>query len=99
MNSKLKGIFAMLMSILKIFLPSAQKMSEMAAKKIQESVNSATAGKEDVVSKYAEFADEATTVAKTITLIMKDGKIDDEERAALAEMLSPLFEKALTLVK
>ena len=89
----------MLMSILKIFLPSAQKMSEMAAKKIQDSVNSATSGKEELVSKYAEFADEATTFAKSVALIMKDSKIDDEERAAIAEMLVPLFEKARTLLK
>lgn len=85
--------------LLKKFIPSADTLAALAAEQIQNATNKATAGKEEVVGKYAEFAQEATNIVDFVAKIMKDGNIDDEEREGLADMMTPLFEKALTLIK
>lgn len=47
-------------------------------------------GKEEVIAKYGSAADEFTKIQAKITSWLKDGKIDDNEKAELKAALLPL---------
>lgn len=75
--------------LLKLFLPSAETLAGFAADAVQKLVNES--GKADVIGRYGSMADSATDVQKWITSTLSDGKIDDAEKDAIAEKLTPLF--------
>ena len=60
---------------------------EIIAKCINES------GKADVIAQYGTYADEFTKVQAKVTAYLRDGKIDEQEKAELARALLPLAEK------
>lgn len=83
-------------SILKIFLPNSQKMADLAADRIAESVNSSDL--KDNIAKYAAMSKTATEMADWLAKVLQDGAIDEMERDELAERLRPLFEKVVALI-
>ena len=86
----------MLKSILKLFIPSPKKLSNMAAEKIQTVVNQS--GKEDLIAKYASMADSATDIQKWVTERLVDGKIDDLEKSEISDKLEPLLQKIIEII-
>ena len=86
----------MLKSILKFFIPSPKKLSDMAAEKIQTAVNQS--GKEDLIAKYASMADSATEIQKWVTEMLVDGKIDDIEKSEISDKLEPLLQKIIEII-
>ena len=77
--------------ILKLFMPSAQDITKMAVETIAKCINES--GKADVIAHYGTYADEFTKVQAKVTAYLRDGKIDEQEKAELARALLPLAEK------
>lgn len=63
--------------MLKLFLPSEEKLAAILAVKIAEGINNS--GKSACISKYGKIADEITAVQAKVTSIISDGKISAEE--------------------
>lgn len=49
--------------------------------------------KTELIAKYGTYADEFTKVQAKVTAYLRDGKIDEQEKAELARALLPLAEK------
>lgn len=77
--------------LLKMFMPSADQIADMAVKTVAEFINSS--GKTELIAKYGTAADEFTKIQAKITSWLKDGKIDEQEKAELKRALLPLAEK------
>lgn len=82
--------------LIKWFMPSSKKLSNMAAEKIQAAINQS--GKEDLIAKYASMADSATEIQKWVTELLVDGKIDDMEKSEISDKLEPLLKKIIDIV-
>lgn len=82
-----------------MFLPGAKRLAKYEAEKIQSTVNRSSVGREVVVGRYASLARETTETAAMLSKMLEDGKIDDDERDTIAQLLEPLNEKILALVK
>lgn len=82
--------------IIKMLMPSADDMAKMAVETIAKGINQS--GKADVIAKYGTYADEFTKVQAKITAWLKDGKIDEQEKAELYRALLPLAEKLIAEV-
>ena len=63
----------------------------MAVNAVADFIN--TSDKTDIIAKYGTAADEFTKVQAKLTNLLKDGKIDDAEKAELKKLLLPLAEK------
>lgn len=83
--------------LIKLFMPSAQDITKMAVDAIATFINQS--GKEDVIAKYGTYADEFTKVQSKITAWLRDGKIDDNEKAELYRALLPLAQKLIEEIK
>ena len=77
--------------LIKWFLPSADQIADMAVNAAADFIN--TSDKTDIIAKYGTAADEFTKVQAKLTSLLKDGKIDDAEKAELKKLLLPLAEK------
>ena len=77
--------------LIKWFLPSADQIADMAVNAAADFIN--TSDKTDIIAKYGTAADEFTKVQAKLTNLLKDGKIDDAEKAELKKLLLPLAEK------
>ena len=77
--------------LIKWFLPSADQIADMAVNAAADFIN--TSDKTDIIAKYGTAADEFTKVQAKLTSLLKDGKIDDAEKAELKTLLLPLAEK------
>ena len=82
--------------ILRILMPSADKMAEAVADAVAKFVNGS--GRQEVIEKYSTYADEFTKVQAKVTGWLRDGKVSDEERDELKRALLPLAEKLLEAV-
>ena len=82
--------------LIKWFLPSADQIADMAVNAAADFVN--TSDKTDIIAKYGTAADEFTKVQAKLTSLLKDGKIDDAEKAELKKLLLPLAEKLVNEV-
>lgn len=87
----------MIKSIVKA-VATPERLSGYAADGIQRGVNGTTAETAATVSKYATIANETAEIAKNISGMLTDGRIDDMERETLRKMLEPLFAKVMELV-
>ena len=85
----------MIKAIIKLFMPSPQKLANMAAEKIQKAVNESN--KADMIAKCAGIASYATDIQKFVSDTLIDGKVSDEETKRIEEKLVPLFEKVIEL--
>lgn len=63
----------------------------MAVKVAADFINSSD--KTELIAKYGTAADEFTKIQAKLTSWLKDGKIDDTEKAELYRALLPLAEK------
>ena len=77
--------------LIKWFLPSADQIADMAVNAAADFIN--TSDKTDIIAKYGTAADEFTKIQAKLTNLLKDGKIDDAEKAELKKLLLPLAEK------
>lgn len=85
----------MIKAIIKLFMPSPQKLAKMAARKIQKAVNESD--KANTIAKCAGIASYATDIQKFVSETLLDGKVSDEETKLIEEKLVPLFEKVVEL--
>ena len=77
--------------LIKWFLPSADQIADMAVNAVADFIN--TSDKTDIIAKYGTAADQFTKIQAKLTSLLKDGKIDDAEKAELKKLLLPLAEK------
>ena len=87
----------MLKSIIKA-VATPERRSAYAANGIQRGVNGTKVERAATVAKYATIANEAADIAKNISGMLTDGRIDKTERDTLQMMLKPLFAKVMELV-
>ena len=87
----------MLKSIIKA-IATPDRLSSYAADGIQRGVNGTKEETAATVAKYATITNEMAELAKNISAMLTDGRIDDMERDTLQEMLNPLFTKVMELV-
>ena len=85
----------MIKTLIKLFMPSPQKLANMAAQKIQKAVNESN--KAEMIAKCANIASYATDIQKFVSDTLIDGKVSDEETKRIEEKLVPLFEKVVEL--
>lgn len=85
----------MIKAIIKLFMPSPQKLANMAAEKIQKAVNESN--KAATIAKCASIASYATDIQRFVTDTLIDGKVSDDETKLIEEKLIPLFEKVTEL--
>lgn len=88
----------MLKAIAKFICPSSRSIAEAAADKIQSGVNGIDAEKKAVVAKYATAANEIGEIGNRLTAMLKDGSIDNAEKALLVGYIETLTNKAKALV-
>ena len=87
----------MLKSIIKA-IATPERLSGYAADGIQRGVNGTKEETAATVAKYATIANEAADIAKNISGMLTDGRIDKMERDTLQKMMEPLFAKVMELV-
>lgn len=87
----------MLKSIIKAVATPA-RLSSYAADGIQRGVNGTKEETATTIAKYATITNEMAELAKNISAMLTDGRIDDVERDTLQKMLDPLFAKVMELI-
>ena len=85
----------MLKAIIKLFMPSPQKLANMAAERIQKAINESD--KADTIARCAGIASYATEIQKFVSDTLLDGKVSDAEAKQVEDKLVPLFEKVVEL--
>ena len=87
----------MLKSIIKA-VATPERLSGYAADGIQRGINGTKEETAATIAKYATTANEMAELAKNISAMLTDGRIDNMERETLRKMLEPLFAKIMELV-
>ena len=87
----------MLKSIIKA-IATPERLSGYAADGIQRGVNGTKEETAATVAKYATITNEMAAIAKNVSAMLTDGRIEDSERDTLQKMLEPLFAKVMELV-
>ena len=87
----------MLKSIIKAIATPA-RLSSYAADGIQRGVNGTKEETAATVAKYATVTNEMAEIAKNVSEMLTDGRIDKMERDTLQKMMEPLFAKVMELV-
>lgn len=77
--------------LVKLFIPKPAKIAEIAAEAIAKAINESN--KTELIAKYDSYAIKLTQLQTFIVKLLEDGKIDDSEKAKIAEMLTPIMEK------
>ena len=72
-------------------MPKPAAIAEMAAEVIAKTINESDKG--ELIAKYDSYAIKLTELQTFIVKLLEDGKIDDSEKAKIAEMLTPIMEK------
>ena len=86
----------MIKSLLKIFLPSSKKLATIASEQICNAVNGL--GKEKQISEIMKYVDVLADLQNKIATLLKDGKLDDEEKQQISKDLEPFIEKLLKML-
>ena len=87
----------MLKSIIKA-IATPERLSGYAADGIQRGVNGTKEETAATVAKYATVTNEMMAIAKNVSAMLIDGRIDKMERDTLQKMMEPLFAKVMELV-
>ena len=87
----------MLKSIIKA-IATPERLSGNAADGIQRGINGTKDETAATVAKYATITNEMAEIAKNISAMLTDGRIEDSERDTLQKMMEPLFAKVMELV-
>ena len=77
--------------LIKLFIPKPKALANMAAEAIAKAINESD--KTDIIKQYDAYAVKLTELQTFIVKLLEDGKIDDSEKAKIAEMLTPIMEK------
>ena len=72
-------------------MPKPAAIAEMAAEAIANAINESN--KAELIAKYDSYAVKLTELQTFIVKLLEDGKIDDSEKAKIAEMLTPIATK------
>lgn len=76
---------------IKLFMPKPATLANMAAEAIAKAINESD--KTDIIKQYDGYAVKLTELQTFIVKLLQDGKIDDTEKAKIADMLTPIMEK------
>ena len=87
----------MLKSIIKSIV-TGERLATYAADGIQRGVNGTNEENAVTVAKYATITNEMAELAKNVSAMLTDGRIDEMERDKLQKILAPLFNKVMELV-
>ena len=87
----------MLKSIIKA-IATPERLSGYTADGIQRGVNGTKEETAATVAKHATTTNEMAAIAKNVSAMLTDGRIDNMERDTLQKMLEPLFAKVMELV-
>ena len=87
----------MLKSIIKA-IATPERLSSYAADGIQRGVNGTKDETAATVAKYATLTNEMAELAKNISAMLTDGRIDKTERDTRQMMLKPVFANVMELV-
>ena len=79
----------MFKALAKLFIPSPEKLADIASTKIADTIN--TCEKQELIAKFASMALDLTNIQEFISNVLKDGKISDEEKKQISSKLEPLF--------
>ena len=82
--------------LVKLFLPNSKKLADMAAEQICNAVNGL--GKEKQISEIMKYVEVLADLQNKIAILLKDGKLDDEEKKQIANDLEPLISKLLKML-
>ena len=77
--------------LIKLFIPKPKALANMAAEAIAKAINESN--KAELIAKYDSYAVKLTELQTFIVKLLEDGKIDDEEKAKIADMLEPIMTK------
>ena len=77
--------------LIKWFMPKPATIANMAAEAIAKVINESN--KTELIAKYDSYAIKLTELQTFIVKLLEDGKIDDAEKAKIAEMLTPIATK------
>ena len=77
--------------LIKWFMPKPATIANMAAEAIAKAINESD--KTELIAKYDSYAVKLTKLQTFIVKLFEDGKIDDEEKAKIADMLEPIMTK------
>ena len=72
-------------------MPKPRAIAEMAAEAIAKAINESD--KTELIAKYDSYAVKLTELQTFIVKLLEDGKIDDAEKAKIADTLTPIMEK------
>ena len=86
----------MLKSLIKLFLPSSKKLATMASEQICNVVNGLD--KQEQIQQIMKYADILTDIQAKICVLLKDGKLDEEEKKQIAADLEPFIDKLLKML-
>lgn len=81
----------MMKLLIKWFTPKPAKIAQIAADAIAKAINESNKG--ELIAKYDSYAVKLTELQTFIVKLLEDGKIDDTEKAKIADMLTPIMEK------
>ena len=87
----------MLKSIIKA-VATPERLSGYAADGIQRGINGTKDETAATVAKYATITNEMAAIAKNVSAMLTDGRIEDSERDTLQKMMEPMFAKVMELV-
>ena len=86
----------MIKSLIKLFLPSSKKLATMASEQICNAVNGM--GKEKQISEIMKYVDVLADLQNKIAALLKDGKLDEDEKQKIAADLEPFIDKLLKML-
>lgn len=77
--------------LIKLFIPKPKTLANMAAEAIAKAINESD--KTDIIKQYDGYAVKLTELQTFIVKLLEDGKIDDTEKAKIADILTPIMQK------
>ena len=72
-------------------MPKPRAIANMTAEAIAKAINDSN--KSELIAKYDSYAVKLTELQTFIVKLLEDGKIDDAEKAKIADMLTPIATK------
>ena len=94
-----KAFNKIILRMAKMFIPDSKQLSVMAASACQEFINKQSEEKSARIARASEIASRLSELQSSVSKAIADGKLDDEEKAKLAEMLEPVMGKIVSTMK
>jgi hypothetical protein len=86
----------MFKSIIKIFLPSPDSLSQLCVDKISDKINNSQ--KNEVIAQYSSYINDVSKIVTQLSENLSDGKIDKQEAEKIKTLIKPIFEKLYELL-